>query len=129
MAVRIGVLVAGVVVALAPPAHGAGVVSMRIGPRVDLVDGGAGAVVDVRARCGAGLNVLEAFVYVVQDGRTSQFAPVPVTCDGRWHQAEVRAAAVDFVFSEGPARVSGYLLVSTAQGSSVSPTREVQVRS
>ncbi len=117
---------------LAVAAHAAQVrtATMEIAPDAVLVEGGQAVQLTVRAGCPKKAQVLEAFVYVTQDGNQSQFAPVPVTCDGRLNIYVVTVRAVDFTFHTGEARASGYLLVDDKRGSvsSVSPGGPIQIR-
>ena len=73
--------------------------------------------------CPAGAEVLEAFLYVTQDGNQSQFASFQPICDDTPHTFTVRAQAVGFRFHVGEAQVSGYVLL--ASGVSTSPGQAV----
>ena len=98
----------------------------EIEKKATLVEGGAAVLVRIAVTCPAGSEVLESFVYVVQDGNTSNFAPVPVACDSTSRTYTVRVNATDFRFERGKARASGYVLL--ASGESVSPTRVIKIR-
>lgn len=102
-------------------------VTFKIGKNSVLLDGGQAVRVTVTASCSAGGAVLESFVYVVQDGNQSQFAGIPLQCDGARHRFTVRVNALDFLFHEGPAQASGFVLL--ASGVSISPTRAISIRS
>jgi hypothetical protein len=77
---------------LADPVAGArpGPVQASVSPEATLVEGGAAVLVDVTVRCAGGSDVLEAFVYVTQDGQQSQFVPIPVRL--RWPGADLHGA-------------------------------------
>lgn len=95
-------------VASAPP----GPVTASIEPQATLVDDGAGVLVGVAVSCAGGSGVLEAFVYVTQDGQQSVFTPIPVRCGGRARTYTVRVPAPEgTAFHAGTASASGYVLV------------------
>jgi hypothetical protein len=85
-----------------------------------------------KIRCAPGYEVLEAFIYVVQDQNTSQFAALPVTCDGRTHRFLVTVPAYpDSGFHAGRASASGYILLqdpATGNTVSTSPTGTLRLR-
>ena len=85
-----------------------------------------------RIRCAQGYEVLEAFIYVVQDQNSSQFAALPVTCDGRMHAFAVTLLAYpDSGFHAGAAMTSGYILLhdpDTGNTVATSPTESVRLR-
>jgi hypothetical protein len=120
------VLVGFLVTVVAPPAQAQGTLSVEIGKRAALVDGGQAVDVQVMVTCPAGAEVLEAFLYVTQEGNESDFAFFQPLCDGTAHPFTVRAQAVDAVFHRGKARVSAYILLTS--GESTSPTRVVKLR-
>jgi hypothetical protein len=78
----------------APP----GKVSVDIRPKGTISADGLNAVVRVRVRCPSQPPVLEAFMYITQEGNESQFAGLNLTCDGRWHRMAVSVDA----FEEAP---------------------------
>jgi hypothetical protein len=92
----------------APP----GPVQASIDPEATLVEGGGAVVVSVTVSCAGGSDVLEAFVYVTQDGQQSAFTPVPVRCGGKTRTYAVQVAAPEGVlFHTGTASASGFVLV------------------
>lgn len=92
-----------------------------------ILGGGKAVLVGVTVTCDSGSGVLEAFVYVVQDGNNSPFAGIPVRCTGKAHTYRVQVPAPSGAeFHPGAARVSGYVLLSSGQ--SISPTREIELR-
>ena len=96
------------------PVYGArpGPVQASIGPEATLVDDGAAVLVSVTVSCAGGSDVLEAFVYVTQDGQQSPFTPIPVRCGGGERTYQVRVSApAGTVFHAGAASASGYVLV------------------
>ena len=121
LAVMCGVLV----VLLTPPAAAQATLAVEIGKKATLLDGGQAVDVKVTVMCSAGEVVLEAFVYVTQEGNESQFTFFQPICDGSPHNFTVRAEALDFVCHRGKARVSGYLLLES--GETTSPTRVVKL--
>jgi hypothetical protein len=69
-------------------------------------------VVPVSVACSAGLQVLEAFMYINQEGSQSQFAGVPVICDNQPHLHLVRVSPFpDNPFQRGPASATAFLLL------------------
>lgn len=88
--------------------------SIHIWKTATLVDGGQAVELKIKTICAVvGVEVLEAFVYVTQDGNQSQFAPIPVSCgnDSKSQKSIVRVPALDFLFHEGEANASAYILV------------------
>ena len=86
-------------------------VAVGIGKVATLVAGGGAVDVEVEVACSPSHQVLEAFVYVVQDGQQSQFAGIPVRCTGqpRTYIARVQAYP-DQLFHTGDAYASAYVL-------------------
>jgi hypothetical protein len=124
---RILVVLVGVLgVLVVPRAAAQGSLAFEVAKKATLIDGGQAVELQVTVTCPTGGVVLEAFVYVTQDGNESQFAPVQPICDGTPHNFTVRAHALDFLFHRGKARASGYLLLTT--GESTSPTRVIKLR-
>jgi hypothetical protein len=124
---RILVVLVGVLVMLvAPQATAQGTLAVEIAKKARLVDGGQAVDVAVTVTCPTGGVVLEAFLYVTQQGNESGFAFFQPVCDGTPHDFIVRAEAVDFVFQRGKARVSTLLLLES--GETTSPTRVVKLR-
>ena len=74
----------------------------------------------------AGAEVLEAFVYVNQDGNSTNFTGLRVTCDGQPHASNVTVTASGFLLHRGAASASGYLLLTS--GESASPTQRLRLR-
>jgi hypothetical protein len=120
------VLVGVLVVLLAPRAAAQETLAFEIGKKAMLVDGGQAVQVQATVTCPAGGVVLEAFLYVTQEGNQSQLAFFQPVCDGTPHTFTMQAQAVGFVFHRGKARVSGYLLLTS--GESISPTGAVKLR-
>ena len=116
--------------AVAGPAAGAGArpVEASIAPEATLVDGGAAVLVDVTVSCAGGSDVLEAFVYVTQDGQQSPFAAIPVRCGGtRTYTVRVPAPS-GATFHAGTASASGYVLVDKkGTTSSTSPGQTLTI--
>ena len=74
-----------VLLASVAPVSGAppGSVQASIAHEATLVDAGAGVLVRVTVSCAGGSDVLEAFVYVTQDGQQSRFTPISIRCGGQ----------------------------------------------
>ena len=78
--------------------------------------------------CDAGHNVLEAFVYVTQDGEQTQVAPIPLRCGSGRTTYIVRVPAGSATLEPGSASASGYILVEdagTGQVHSLSPSQSL----
>ena len=105
-----------------------------IGKTATLVDGGQAVELKVKTVCAIeGVQVLEAFVYVTQNGNTSQFAPIPVSCgdNPRPQKSVVRIPALDFLFQEGEANTSAFVLVYnpvTGEDFSTGDTEIIRIR-
>jgi hypothetical protein len=98
----------------------------KIGKTAALRDEGQRVLVTATVRCPAGSEILEAFVYVTQDGNESDFGSLPAVCDGKRHLFRVAVNAFDTPFHEGKARASGYVLLTTDE--STSPTRVIKIK-
>ena len=114
--------------AMLPPASALAqdVLTGQSAKKATLVDDGQAVLVTVTVTCPSGGELLEAFVYVVQDSNTSQFAGLPVVCDGTAQTVTVRVAALETPFHTGKARVSGYVLLTT--GESISFGARIKIR-
>ena len=78
-----------------------------------LIDAGQAVLVSVKARCPVGYDVLEAFVYISQDGNESDFGFFGLTCNGKQQRFVVRVSAFDEArFHPGTAHASAYVLVT-----------------
>ena len=105
-------------------------VRVGMGGSARLLDGGRAVALRVGGVCSPGAKVLEAFVYVTQDGFTSQMPGIPLTCDGTFHSSVVRVDALDAPFHAGEATSSAYALVEdpkTGQTASHSPFRPITI--
>src|SRR3712207_5488244 len=60
-----------------------------------LIDAGQAVLVSVKARCPVGYEVLEAFVYISQDGNESDFGFFGLTCNGKQQRFVVRLNTFD----------------------------------
>jgi hypothetical protein len=110
---------------LAPRAAAQEVPVVEIAPTARLLQGGKAVAVQVTVTCEAGAEVLEAFLYVNQDGNQGQFASFQPTCDDTPHTFIVRAPALGFRYHVGQAQVSAFVLLSS--GASTSPSQTVTV--
>jgi hypothetical protein len=110
---------------LARPATAQETLAVEIAPTARLIQGGKAVVVQVTVNCPAGAEVLEAFLYVNQDGNQGEFTFFQPICDGTPHTFTVRAHAVGFRYHVGEAAVSGYVLLTS--GASTSPAQAVAV--
>jgi hypothetical protein len=111
---------------LAPRAAAQEALAVEIAPTARLVKGGKAVAVQVTVTCPTGAEVLEAFLYVNQDGNQGEFAFFQLICDGSPHTFTVRAQAVDFRYHVGQAQVSGYVLLTS--GASTSPAQTVTLQ-
>jgi hypothetical protein len=75
-------------------------------------EGGVGVKIRTGGLCSPGAIVLESFVYVNQDGYSTEPASLPLSCDGRVHRSVVLVPKADVPLHEGAASVSAYALVS-----------------
>jgi hypothetical protein len=86
-----------------------------------LVQGGKAVVVQVTVTCPTGAEVLEAFLYVNQDGNQGNFASFQPICDDTPHTFMLRAQALGFRYHVGAAQASAFVLLTS--GASTSPTQ------
>jgi hypothetical protein len=122
---RAVVVAAGI--ALLPGPAAAQDLSIEFAKKARIVESGGAAIVDIRAICPPGEEILEAFVYLGQDGFSSDFAFFGVACDGEWHALTLRVPATeDFRFHKGKAQASGYLLLTN--DTSTSPVARVKLK-
>jgi hypothetical protein len=110
---------------LAPRAAAQEAPVVEIAPTARLIQGGKAVAVQVTVTCPTGAEVLEAFLYVNQEGNQGRFASFQPVCDDRPHTFTVRAQADGFRYHVGEATVSGYVLLSS--GASTSPAQTVTV--
>lgn len=108
--------------------------SVDIKKEARLVEGGQSVELKGKVRCAVeNFEVLEAFVYIVQDGNNSEFAPIPVSCTGR-PNAEVFyviVSGLDFVFHPGEATASVFILLVdplTEETLSLSEVENIRIR-
>ena len=87
-------------------------VQLTLGPRAKIVGQGMAARIPIQGLCTPGAEVLESFVYVSQDGQSSEWGSIPLVCDGASHDALVEVQTIDFAFHPGLATASGYALVT-----------------
>ena len=119
---------------LAAPAFAKQSLSVDIAKTARLVDGGQAVELKVKTVCAIeGFEVLEAFAYVTQSDNQSKFAAIPVSCSDipRPQKATVSVPALDFLFQEGEANASAFILVIdpiSGDTLSTSPTQVIQIR-
>jgi hypothetical protein len=111
---------------LAPRAAAQEALAVEIAPTARLVKGGKAVAVQVTVTCPTGAEVLEAFLYVNQDGNQGQFASFQPICDDTPHTFRVQAQAVGFRYHVGEAQVSAFVLLTS--GASTSPTQTVTLQ-
>jgi hypothetical protein len=111
---------------LAPRAAAQEAPVVEIAPTARLLQGGKAVAVQVTVTCPTGAGVLEAFLYVNQDGNQGQSASFQPICDGTPHTFTVRAQANGFRYHVGEAQVSAYVLLTS--GASTSPSQAVTVQ-
>jgi hypothetical protein len=123
---RILVVLTGLgVLLLAPRAAAQEAPVVEIAPTARLLQGGKAVAVQVTVTCEAGAGVVEAFLYVNQDGHQGQFTPFQPICDGAPHPFTVRAQANGFRYHVGQAQVSAFVLLTS--GASTSPGQTITV--
>jgi hypothetical protein len=110
---------------LAPRAAAQEALAVEIAPTARLIQGGKAVVVQVTVTCPTGAEVLEAFLYVNQDGNQGQFAFFQPICDDTSHTFTVRARADSFRYHVGEATVSAFVLLTS--GASTSPSQTVTI--
>ena len=108
---------------LAPRAAAQEALAVEIAPTARVVKGGKAVAVQVTVTCPTGAEVLEAFLYVNQDGNQGEFVLFQPTCDGSPHTFAVLAQAVGFRYHAGQAQVSAFVLLT--DGASTSPAQTV----
>ena len=112
---------------LAPRAAAQETLVVEIAPTARLLQGGKAVAVQVTVTCPTGAEVLEAFLYVNQDGTQGQFASFQPICDDSPHTFTVRAQPqLGFRYHVGQAQVSAFVLLSS--GASTSPSQTVTVQ-
>ena len=111
---------------LAPRAAAQETLAVEIAPTARLVQGGKAVAVQLTVTCPTGAEVLEAFLYVNQDGNQGQFASLQPICDGSPHPFTVLAQPMDFRYHAGPAQVSAFVLLTS--GASTSPGQAVTLQ-
>ena len=101
----------------AAPVASAQEVVVDLGSHATLVGAGEAATIDVTVSCPKKHDVLEAFVYITQDGFTSQFAGIGIRkCKSKPREYTVTVRALDQPFHAGEAFASAYVLVTTPSG-------------
>jgi hypothetical protein len=101
-------------------------VTVKIGKRAELIEGGQAVLVKVRAACERGLELQEAFV-TVQD----QFGFFSLTCDGKQQKFEVVVEHLDGAFEPGEAFASALVLVGnpeTGDDAQAQDSRQITIR-
>ena len=87
-------------------------VTVDLATVVQIVDSGDAVLIDVAVSCSKKTVVLEAFVYVNQDGFQGDFAAIPVSCTGKSITYTIRAEATEeFSYRPGEAHASAFVLV------------------
>jgi hypothetical protein len=115
------------VLLLVPRAAAQETLAVEIAPTARLVQGGKAVAVQVTVTCPTGAEVLEAFLYVNQDGNQGQFASFQPICDDTLHTFTVLAQpGFGFRYHVGQAQVSGYVLLTS--GTSTSPSQTVTLQ-
>ena len=97
-----------------------------------LIDAGQAVLVSVKARCPVGYDVLEAFVYISQEGNESDFGFFGLTCNGKQQRFVVRLNTFDEArFHPGSAHASALVLVidpKTDETLSDQDSQQVKIR-
>ena len=105
--------------ALSDPAAAQDNVTADLAPTATMVAGGEAADIRVIVTCPKKHDVLEAFIYITQDGQTSHFSGIGIRkCKDKPITYTVRVRSFeDTPFHPGEASASSYVLVSTPDGS------------
>jgi hypothetical protein len=108
-------------------------ITVKIGKPARLVKGGQAVDLRVKVTCPSSHEVLEAFAYVVQNGNESNFAFMPLICDGRPRQYAVRATVFPDSprFRRGDATATVFILLlnpSTGETESGQASQPIQLR-
>jgi hypothetical protein len=92
-------------------------VKVRIRRNATISEDGLHMLVRLRVRCPAEPPLLEAFVYINQDGNESQFGGLNPTCDGSWHRSTARVDAFEEApFHPGRAVATAFVLLCDEAG-------------
>jgi hypothetical protein len=105
-------------------------VNVGIGAYAKFDEGGVGVWIRVAGMCTPGADVLESFVYVNQDGFSTESSPIPLRCDGSLHRSKVLVPMADVPLHKGPATASAYALVvdpDTGETAQDSPSRDITI--
>lgn len=105
--------------------------TVEIAKVTTLLERGSVVEVDVNVTCRTGSMILEALVYITQNGNQSHFASIPVRCRGRARPYAVKVSADGFVFTRGAASASAYVLVQSSIGGATESgddNRNVEIR-
>jgi hypothetical protein len=101
-------------------------VSASVGRFAELIEEDT-VQVSVTVTCSSGAAVLESFVYVTENGSSSQLTFFSPICDGSAHTFVVAVAAgPGMTFRRGPAQASAYVLLES--GASTSPFSRIIIR-
>ncbi len=103
-------------------------VTVQLGSEATLIERGQAVLLPVQVSCPKKYVTLEAFVYVTQDGNTSQFAGIPLVCEKKLQTFIVRVPAFEEApFHTGAANATAYVLLEhpkkgdTLQGGDTRP--------
>ena len=103
--------------AVAPSVLARPKVAVDLATTATIVDNGDAVLIEVTVSCPKKSTVLEAFVYVNQDGFQGDFAPIPVTCTGKPTTYTIRAASSEeFSYHPGEAHSSAFVLIEDKRG-------------
>ncbi|MBA3287890.1 MAG: hypothetical protein H0U21_07690 [Acidimicrobiia bacterium] len=106
---------------------------IRAWPFGRLVEGGMAADIRVVTRCRLdGYEILESLIYLNQDGRSTNFAGLPIACDGQRRATRVRVRVLEGEppLRHGDASISAYAAAidpETNDDLSVSPVFGVRL--
>jgi hypothetical protein len=104
-------------VAMLAPTAAAQTVVADVAPTATLVGEGEAVTLEVTVTCPKRHDVQEAFVYVTQDGYTSQFAGIGIQkCKGRPVTYTLTVRPLEQPFHRGEATASSYVAVYTQDG-------------
>jgi hypothetical protein len=110
-------------------------VTVALKAKATLLEGGQAVEVKVRATCPTGYTVLEAFVYIGQEGNESDFAAIPLACQDKQKPRDfvirVPAFPDNPPFHPGDATATAFVLIEDpATGGTLSggDNRAIQIK-
>lgn len=98
---------------------------LDIGKGASLSAGNNAVTVPIEVQCSARWEVLEAFVYIVQNSSQSSNAPIPVDCGmDRPRRYNVEVSAGQVPFEQGEAVATAYVLLQDSSSGATVPLND-----